>query len=152
MLVKTKHFGEVEIDDNKLITFEKGIMGLEDLKRYVLIFDENEGEEALIHWLQSVEEPSVALPVVSPALVKPDYNPIIQEDLLESLGQIKEDGQGLLILLSLTIPSNVKDISVNLKAPFVINVDTQKACQVIAENDDYEIKYKIYDILKKEAS
>ena len=90
MLVKTKHFGEVEIDDNKLITFEKGIMGLEDLKRYVLIFDENEGEEALIHWLQSVDEPSVALPVVSPALVKPDYNPIIQEDLLESLGQIKK--------------------------------------------------------------
>ena len=66
MLVKTKHFGEVEIDDNKLITFEKGIMGLEDLKRYVLIFDENEGEEALIHWLQSVDEPSVALPVISP--------------------------------------------------------------------------------------
>lgn len=151
MLVKTKHFGEVEIDDSKLITFEKGIMGLEDLKKYVLIFDEKEGEEAVVYWLQSLEEPAVALPVISPTLIKPDYNPLIEEEVLESLGQVKEDGQGLLVLLSLTIPTNIEDISVNLKAPFVINVDTQKACQVIAGNDDYEIKYKICDILNKEA-
>ena len=52
-------------------------------------------------------------------------------------------------LLTLTIPQDVKDITVNLKAPFVINSDTQKGCQIIAENEDYEIKYKIYDILQE---
>lgn len=148
MLVQTKHFGEVELDDNKLIIFEKGIMGLENLKKYVLIFDEKEEEEPVIYWLQSLEDSAVALPVISPMIVKPDYNPLIQQDVLDNLGEIKEDGQGLLVLLSLTIPSNIRDITVNLKAPFVINIDSQKGCQIIAENDDYEIKYRIYDILE----
>ena len=38
-------------------------------------------------------------------------------------------------------------MTVNLKAPFVINVATRKACQVIVEG--YEVKFPIYDILQK---
>lgn len=148
MIVQTKHFGEVELDDIKTIDFEKGIMGLEHLKKYALIFDEEEGKEPTIYWLQSLEDPTISLPVVSPFVIKADYNPLVQPQLLEPLGEIKEDGAGLFVLLTLTIPSNIKDITANLKAPIVINSDTQRGCQIIAENEDYEIKYKIYDVLQ----
>lgn len=149
MLVKTKHFGDVELDESKVIIFEEGIMGLEGLTKYALLFDEEEGKEPTVYWLQSLEDPAIALPVVSPFTVKADYNPLVQQQLLEPLGEIEEDGSGLFVLLTLTIPQDVKDITVNLKAPFVINSDTQKGCQIIAENEDYEIKYKIYDILQE---
>lgn len=149
MIVKTKHFGEVNLSDDKVITFDKGIMGLEHLKEYVLIYDEEEGKEPIIYWLQSLEDSAVALPVISPFVVKPDYNPLVQQQLLEPLGDIEKDGTGLFVLLSVTIPPKLEDITVNLKAPFIINVDSKKGCQLIAENDDYEIKYRIYDILQE---
>ena len=149
MLVKTKHFGDVELDESKVIIFEEGIMGLEGLTKYALIFDEEEGKEPTIYWLQSLEDPTIALPVVSPFIIKADYNPLVQQQLLEPLGEISEDGAGLFVLLTLTIPKEVKDITANLKAPFVINSDTQKGCQIIAENEDYDIKFRIYDILQE---
>ncbi|HHX55136.1 MAG TPA: flagellar assembly protein FliW [Clostridiales bacterium] len=149
MLVKTKHFGDIELDESKVIIFEEGIMGLEGLTKYALIFDEEEGKEPTIYWLQSLEDPAIALPVVSPFIIKADYNPLVQQQLLEPLGEISEDGAGLFVLLTLTIPKEVKDITANLKAPFVINSDTQKGCQIIAENEDYDIKFRIYDILQE---
>lgn len=149
MLVKTKHFGDIELDESKVIIFEDGIMGLEGLTKYALIFDEEEGKEPTIYWLQSLEDPTIALPVVSPFIIKADYNPLVQQQLLEPLGEISEDGAGLFVLLTLTIPKEVKDITANLKAPFVINSDTQKGCQIIAENEDYDIKFRIYDILQE---
>ena len=149
MLVKTKHFGDVELDESKVIIFEEGIMGLEGLTKYALIFDEEEGKEPTIYWLQSLEDPAIALPVVSPFIIKADYNPLVQQQLLEPLGEISEDGAGLFVLLTLTIPKEVKNITANLKAPFVINSDTQKGCQIIAENEDYDIKFRIYDILQE---
>lgn len=149
MLVKTKHFGDIELDESKVIIFEDGIMGLEGLTKYALIFDEEEGKEPTIYWLQSLEDPTIALPVVSPFIIKADYNPLVQQQLLEPLGEISEDGAGLFVLLTLTIPKEVKNITANLKAPFVINSDTQKGCQIIAENEDYDIKFRIYDILQE---
>ena len=149
MLVKTKHFGDVALDESKVIIFEEGIMGLEGLTKYALIFDEEEGKEPTIYWLQSLEDPTIALPVVSPFIIKADYNPLVQQQLLEPLGEISEDGAGLFVLLTLTIPKEVKNITANLKAPFVINSDTQKGCQIIAENEDYDIKFRIYDILQE---
>ena len=38
-------------------------------------------------------------------------------------------------------------MSVNLKAPIVINVDTRKALQVVLE-DDMPVKFFVYEILK----
>src|SRR5699024_5788132 len=91
-----------------------------------------------------------ALPVISPYIVKEDYNPLVDKELLRYLqeGQEEDMNDSLLILLSLTIPKNMKDISVNMKAPFIINSHTKKGIQVIAENDDYQIKHKIYNILQ----
>lgn len=144
MLVKTKFFGEVDLPEEKILTFDRGIIGLPDYKQYTILYD-CEKEETNISWLQSVEEPTLALPVIKPWLVKEDYNPIVEDELLNSLGELTEEN--LVVLLTMTVPSDVKEMTVNLKAPIVINADSRKGTQVIVENQDYEVKYKVYGIL-----
>ncbi len=147
MLVQTKYFGEIDIEEDKIIHFEHGIMGFEEYKNYTILFDADEGEKATISWLQSIDEAALALPVISPFLIKIDYNPTVDDDLLKPLGDIDEDN--LLLLLSLTVPSDITKMTANLKAPFVINGNTRIGTQIIVENSDYEIKYSIFEAIQK---
>ena len=78
--------------------------------------------------------------------VMEDYNPIVEDELLKGLGEITEEN--IVVLLPLTVPQEVTNMTANLKAPIIINADTRKGAQVVVENEEYEIKYKIYDILK----
>ena len=147
MLVKTRHFGEVDLDESRVITFEDGIIGFEDCKRYTILYNNEEGGNSTISWLQSLDTPELALPVISPLSVLADYNPIVEDEVLKPLGDLTEEN--IIILLTLSVPSDITKMSANLKAPLVINADTKKGCQIIAENPDYVIKYNIYEQAKK---
>jgi flagellar assembly factor FliW len=94
-----------------------------------------------------LEEPALAIPVISPFLVRPDYNPEVEDELLKPLGEITEDN--IVVLVSVTVSDDVEKISANLKAPFIINLDTKKGAQVIIENAEYQIKYFFYKQLKE---
>ena len=122
MLVKTKFFGEVDLPEEKILTFERGLIGLADYKRFTILYD-CEKEETNISWLQSVDEPTLALPVIKPWLVKEEYNPTVEDELLSSLGELTEEN--LVILLTMTVPADIKEMTVNLKAPVIINADTR---------------------------
>lgn len=100
----------------------------------------------MISWLQSLDEPQLAFPVIDPLKVCRDYDPRIDEELLRPLGELTEDN--LLVLVTITVPSNVEDMSINLKAPIIINADLKKASQLIIE-DDLPVRYKIYHLLKE---
>lgn len=145
MRVDTKIFGEIEIADDKLITFENGIIGFPDLKRFALIHDGDKGDDAGIRFLQSIEEPGFAMPVMDPLAVKPDYDPEVNDELLAGVGKISPDN--MLVLVTVSVPSDLTKMSVNLQGPFVINVEEHKACQVIVENGDYPVKFPVYEIL-----
>lgn len=145
MRVDTKIFGEIEIAEDKLITFENGIIGFPDLKRFALIHDGDKGDDAGIRFLQSIEEPGFAMPVMDPLAVKPDYDPEVNDELLAGVGKISPDN--MLVLVTVSVPSDLTKMSVNLQGPFVINVEEHKACQVIVENGDYPVKFPVYEIL-----
>lgn len=147
MLVKTRHFGEINLDEDKVLTFEDGLIGFEDCKRYTILYNNEEGENNTISWLQSLDMQELALPVISPLSVLADYNPIVEDEVLKPLGELTEEN--VIILLTLSVPSDITKMSANLKAPLVINADTKKGCQIIAENPDYVVKYNIYDLVKK---
>ena len=147
MLVKTKHFGEIELEENKIITFDEGLIGFEDKKRYTILFNNESKSKGTISWLQSLDEPMLALPVVSPVVAMADYNPIVEDEVLAPLGELNDEN--LVILLTLTVPSDLTKMTVNLKAPIIINADTRKGCQAIAENSDYVVRYGIYKELKE---
>lgn len=147
MRIETKHFGEIELEEDKIIFFERGIMGFEELKNYTILYDIEEEGQHTISWLQSTEEPGLAIPIVSPQVIDNNYNPVVEDELLQSLGEINDDN--IAIFLTITVPRDIKNMSVNLKAPFVINSDTKKGIQVIAENPDYQVKFNVYDIIQK---
>lgn len=144
MKIKTKVFGEVTIDDDKTIHFPAGIIGFPDMTEFALIHDEEKGAGS-IHWLQSLQEPAFAMPVMDPLIVKPDYNPEIEDELFSQIGRL--DPEEILVLVTVTVPSDLTKMSVNLRGPIIINAAEKKACQVIVEGGDYAVKYPIYDIL-----
>lgn len=146
MKANTRLFGEIDIQDDKIIKLKEGIIGFPDLQHFTLIHDEEKEGKGSIKWLQSMDDPSFALPVINPLDVKPDYQLIVNEEGLEPLGKITEENA--FILVTITVPQKIEEMSVNLKAPFVINTDNLQGAQMIVE-DDYPIKYKIYDILNK---
>lgn len=146
MKVTTKIFGEVDIVDEKLIHFENGIIGFPDLTLFSLMHDAD-NSEGLIRWLQSMQEPAFAMPVMDPLIVREDYNPVVEDELLKPLGS--HEPEDFLVLCTLTVPSDIKNMSVNLKAPIIINTETRKAAQIILDDNRYEVKYHIYDFVTK---
>lgn len=146
MKANTRFFGEIDIAEDKIITLENGMVGLPEFCNFALIFDEEKGMKASsVMWLQSMDDPQTAFPVMQPNVVKEDYNPTVSEEMLSGLGELNENNT--YVLVTLTANSDVKLTSVNLKAPIVINTDTNKGCQVIVE-DDYPVKFKIYEALQ----
>lgn len=144
MTIKTKLFGEIEINADKLIRFESGIVGFPELKDFMLIHD-SENEESNISWMQSIQESAFAMPVINPLYIVDTYNPEIEDELLKPLGELNQED--MLVLVTITVPSDIQQMTINLRAPLVINGENRKACQVIAEGEQYAVKYPIYDIL-----
>lgn len=146
MKINTKIFGEIEIADEKIVTFENGIIGFPEMKRFALLHDEERGTDVGIRFLQSLDEPAFAMPVMNPLIVRPDYDPQVDDQLLAELGEINADN--LLVLVTVSIPGELQKMSVNLQGPIVINVEQHKACQIIVDNSDYPVKYPIYELLR----
>ena len=126
--VDTRWFGTIDIDDEKIITFDLGVIGFEDCKKFTLIYDVDKGDEASIMWLQSLDEPELALPMLKPELIK-------EADLI--------------VFCVLTVPADITKMTINFKAPIIVNADTLKGVQLIADNNDYEVRYPIYSILEE---
>ena len=146
MKAKTRLFGEIDIADDKIITLEKGMIGFPALTHFSLIFDEEKkAKKNTIMWFQSMDDPDIAFPVMDPYIVKEDYAPNASAEIIAPLGEMTE--ANTYILVTVTVPRKVEDFSVNLKAPIVVNMDTLKGVQLIVE-DDYPVKYKVYEILK----
>lgn len=146
MKAATKLFGRIEIEDEKIIYFEHGIIGFPDLVKFTLIHDEEKEDGRSISWLQSLDEPECAFPVLDPLFVCPDYNPAVEDEQLKPLGKIAPEN--LFVMVTVTVPANIEELTVNLKAPLIINIETKKACQIIID-DDYPVKFKIYEMLKE---
>ena len=144
MKAKTRLFGTIDIPEEKIIVMEEGMIGFPDMTHFTLIFDEEKENRGKIMWLQSMDEPEMAFPVLDPTVIKEDYNPTINDELLKPLGELTEENT--FVLTTVTVPKNIEEMSINLKAPLFINTDTNKGAQIITE-DDIPVKYKIYELL-----
>lgn len=147
MEVSTKLFGTINVGDDKIIEFPEGILGFPELKKFTLIYDDKNTAGGM-NFLASLDEPAFAMPVVPALIVEPGYSPKFTEDIEATIGGLTEENA--LVLVTMTIPSDVTKMTVNLNAPMVINTDTKKGVQSVVANEDYDVKYPIYDKLKKE--
>ncbi len=145
MKIKTRFFGEIEINENKLIFFEEGLPGFPQLKKFLFMTDEDENSPFC--WLQSIEDLDIVFTLFDIYSIMEDYNPMVSSDIINCIGEFKEGD--ILIYTIANIPEDIKKISVNLKAPIVININNNKAKQIISANEEYEIRTYIYDKLKR---
>ena len=144
MKLKTKNFGELDVQEDKIITFEKGIPGFNQLKDYIIINDQE--ETSPFCWLQSIEEPALAFVLVNPFLVNPGYNPELPEAEVEKLGEARPEDYTVLSIVK--VPKEVEQMTANLMAPIVINLKTRKGKQIITNGDNALVRYKIFEGLK----
>ena len=86
------------------------------------------------------------MPVIEPNMVVDNYNPTVNDEFLEPVGELAPDQ--IYSLVTITVPPQIEKMSVNLKAPIVINMENNKAVQIIVE-DDFQVKHPIYETLKK---
>lgn len=140
MKVKTTRFGTLEVSDNVIISFPHGLPGFENLRRFFIL--PVEGTED-IHWLQSAEEPAVALLVVDPFKFFQGYVFDIPEPDIEGM-EIKESSETL-VLTTVTIPrDNPAGATANLVAPIIINTRLNKGKQLILTGSNYTTKHRLF--------
>ena len=145
MRINTRVFGEVDIEEEKIIHFPNGIIGFAELTEFALIHDSEKEGVAAVRWLQSMQEPAFAMPVMDPLAVKTDYNPEVEDELLKPLGDWNSDD--ILVLVTMSVPSDITKMTVNLQAPIIVNAEAKKACQIIVDPEQYPIRFPIYEIL-----
>ena len=146
MEISTKYFNEVSIAKDSILTFEHGIPGFEDFKRYVLINFELASDDLMC--LQSVEEKDVAFVLVNPFNLKSDYSPSLTEDDVEELG-IDDKTEGVFCYAICSVKDDVNENTVNLKSPIVVNPDTMRAKQVILESKEYALRHPFKQFIRE---
>jgi flagellar assembly factor FliW len=130
--ISTQRFGEMEFSEESVITVLGGIIGFPSLVRYVLIQRPN---DAPFYWLQSLEDPTMALVLVNPVLFKADYDPRLPEALNEELAA--EPGQITLFAI-VTIPlGRPQDMTANLLGPLALNPASRLARQLVLDDRHY---------------
>jgi len=142
--IQAKFFGEIEIDENKIITLYDGMLGFEKLTKYILI---PHGKDNMFKWLQSTEDPMVCFLVVEPVSFMFNYSLEIADEIVDKLKiRTPED---VIIYAIVVIPEDPSKISANLCGPIVINAINRTGSQVISSNPEHQVKHFIIEELKK---
>lgn len=128
MRIDSTRFGAVTIEPEDILTFPQGLIGWEDLRHWVLLCD---SENNSLGWLQCVGRPDVALPVVSPRKYVPGYQARIKKSQLAALEITPEDQAFVLTVLA----RNDGQLTVNLRAPIVINLDRRLGRQIVTTDE-----------------
>lgn len=143
--MKTKYFGDIEIDEKEIITFEPGIFGFEEHRSFVLLSfldDEGESSEDYILCLQSVSEPYLAFILMNPYYIEPTYDPyqMPEEELLD-MGLTKTTKHSIFCIA--VVKDNFEESTINLKCPLVINLENRKARQFVLKDSEYSMRHAI---------
>ena len=146
MKIQTTRFGELEIADSSVITFNKGIPGFEESKEYVLIPADDTGESPFF-FLQSIDSEEVNFFLVDPFSFFKEYDVKLEEQMVERLEL--ESPTDALVLTTVTAKGEIKDATTNLKAPLVINNSKQLGMQIVLDNKDYLIKQPLFQHSEK---
>ncbi len=139
MQLNTKYFGVIEIDEKEILYFPLGIPGFENVKKFTLLGKQD--NETPFFWLQGVDDPELAFVVTDPFAVNDNYFVDADDDEIKEISV--KDPDRILTLAIVTVPEDIRKISVNLKAPLLINMDNNRGMQVIMKNETFPVKYYI---------
>lgn len=141
MNLETTRFGQIEVDQEQVITFPKGIPSFEEYKQFALL-PADEAEENPFYFLQSVEEASLCFFLLDPFKFFPDYQVELDEPTINDL-EI-DSAEDVLIFTMVTAKGSLKEATTNLRGPIVINLKKRLAKQTLLEKGDYLIKQPLF--------
>ena len=146
MEIRTKHFGEMEIDESEIIEFPYGLYAFEDCRRFVVLSDSESGNPFM--WLQCVDSADPCFIVMNPRECFPEYSPAISEDTLAKIKLTNPDD--LRLLLIAVIYDELERSTVNMLSPILINFTGRTGMQEILDGTDeanrsYTTKFPIFD-------
>jgi flagellar assembly factor FliW len=139
MEIVTKHHGVIIYNDEDVIVFKKGLPGFKGLKNFIIFPLESNETFSILH---SIEDVEVGLILVSPFTVTLDYEFKIPDTFIKELQIAKVED--VLVLTTVTLNSNIEDMTTNLKAPMIINIKEKLGEQLILDNDKYKIKEPLF--------
>lgn len=144
MTIHTSRFGVISITDEDLINFPEGLLGFNELRRFVLLDDPS---DEIFAWLQSCEEPNIAFPLLEPELFSTTYKVQLTKHDMETLGL--KSNAGIRAFTIITIPADPTQMTANLKAPIVINIANRSARQCVLQDNSLAIREPIFTRLQQ---
>ncbi len=139
MLVDTKPFGKIDVDERQKVMFASGLFGFENLHDYALL----DAAQPPFYWLQSLEDREISFVLIDPTYFRPDYVLEAPEEDLEDIGI--DDDADILVFAIVTIPQKRERMSANLQGPIVINRKNKHARQTISLNNNWKVRHFILD-------
>jgi flagellar assembly factor FliW len=138
MHIESTRFGRVDVRDDSVITFPKGLIGLPGI-RYVLLAQD---EGSAFYWLHSVDDPAIALPVANPWLFFADYEVEVSDEDVRTVGLSGAADADIFCVVRAA--ERLDDFTINLRGPLVMNGQTRVAVQTINEAGDYQVRQPLF--------
>jgi flagellar assembly factor FliW len=135
MVFNSKVHGLIEYEEKDILTFNKGILGFEDLRKFILIDLKEYEPFKLFH---SLEDDELGIVVTSPYEFFEEYQVKLSNDVIEHLGIKKPEDT--IIVTTVTLNSDPKKITTNLQGPIIINSVNNLGEQIIVDNGKYKVK------------
>ncbi|MBS4535783.1 flagellar assembly protein FliW [Clostridium sp. D2Q-14] len=140
MIISTKRFGEIEINEESIIDFPGGILAFEDQKRFIII--DNGDKNNSFQWFQSLENPELSFVIINPFLFKKDYDINIPDSVVNKL-KINSP-KDIAIYTIVVVPEDIKNTTANLSGPIIINCKERLGKQIILDDKRYTTKYPLF--------
>ncbi len=134
----TSRFGEVAFAQTDVIEFPWGVPGFSTLHRFLALAL---ADQPSFVWLQSLDDPAIALPAADPWQFFADYEPRMPAYATETLGI--ENAEDFTVLCIVVVTTDANDMTMNLMAPVVVNLKTRRGRQVMLENCGYSVRTPI---------
>lgn len=145
MKTSTKYFGEIDYDEEDVLSFSRGLFGFEDERKFLLLPFSGDGT---LLCFQSLTTPSLAFVAMDPFSLNADYAPVLQPEELKDMKV--SDSRELFFYTLCAVKEPVRDSTVNLKCPIAINDKTREAMQVILQEGPYGMRHPLSEFEKQE--
>ena len=145
--MNTFRFGEISVTDDQEVHLPDGLPGFPSARQFYLL---DRAEDWPIRWLQSADDPALVFAVVDPEPIISNYRPMIPPRDQERLGIFS--AQDAMVLVILTIPSDPRTITANLRAPVIINATTRCGKQVVLPDENWPTRYPLFSHLNADAA
>ena len=143
MKVITRKFGEIEIEEKKILSMPHGLPGFPGLTCFILLED---AATAPFCWFQSVEDPNIAITIVNPLLFKPDYKPDLKVVIAGNNWKgIQEEELLKYVVINILEEKSGKKVTANLMGPLVINPENNEVVQVVLSDSSYSLQYNLLE-------